>query len=696
MSHYVVLALIVAGAIISAIAAFIFGARAAHMYRGGSSFSGGPSKGATITVALLCTLLAAFLIYGAVDSSRADRTISNFSAADVPTATPKTTSTDPQDAGKEEEEVFLDTIHLTDRQIDDFVGRHTLNFVDRSLVNNQAKAARLKAVRDFCGDANAFADAVNWPIETWFPDYAKLANLSSLSETEREALIGDFFDAFDQEMISNQPFGLMLLHGAKEIPYIYKNNAELIDGLWNTVQAMFAGTYEQPIGDEDAMALELNKIPTLPKPCVGIDYFVQRKAVGVSEEIVVREEWARTCAYLSAAYRGYFIRGIEARESIKNWCLPSTLMEDSKALPVLADYQENREAIILSALNKSGKPSSLIGLNTADSRLEVFPITTPQPKQDQPEPDKPQPDKPQPDKPKPDKPKPDNPDPEPELPPTTYTLRVFFQLGDGSEFFPTVTEYHEAGDGYDVKVKEDSHYEVHANKEIVTRNGVKYVSGTMPAQNHDVYVIYDPYLYIYYVEGPTGRSCSEYGLRDYKELYEYNEYYSVESPEYLNWIPDKPVVSGYKAARYEEFIVTYWPPADGQGGKDPSQSSQNQGNAETGGGSNLPTDGTGEDEPTKPPKEDYPETPNDNPAINTPSDKPIDAGDNDNHDSSGQGGQDHPIQDPNHGNTDNGDPPPTDPIPVDPGTSGTDLGTGAGGQKPEDEGANNGEILPPP
>ncbi len=126
--------------------------------------------------------------------------------------------------------------------------------------------------------------------------------------------------------------------------------------------------------------------------------------------------------------------------------------------------------------------------------------------------------------------------------------------------------------------------------------------------------------------------------------------------------------------------------------KDPKEDPVNQGNAPIGGGENLPTDGTGEFQPTEEPRTDHPEEGRDKNPSGRPDVDPstgnsnvnLPAGNDQPHESSGQGKDengyqkpDHNVVDPNGGMTDNGTPAEKNPIEVNPGTTVTDDNTGA-------------------
>ncbi len=104
-------------------------------------------------------------------------------------------------------------------------------------------------------------------------------------------------------------------------------------------------------------------------------------------------------------------------------------------------------------------------------------------------------------------------------------------------------------------------------------------------------------------------------------------------------------------------------PINSTGTNDPMQDPVNTGNAQVGGGPNLPTDGTGPYNPVEPVRSDYPEEP-------TVAALQV-------HESSGMGAGHHDQTITGPGNVDNGNPAPRDPIPVNYLTTMTNANTKA-------------------
>lgn len=289
---------------------------------------------------------------------------------------------------------YLEAVSLTEDQINDFLSQYNRIFTKRSLagINRENRIAAVTKYMVECKES-PFTEAVNYPVKEWFTRFDELLN-KELTVDERLALQKDFYKALDQEMISNVPFGIMILEGMKEIPYIYQNNADWIDGNLKVIDQFFAGTYVQPT-DKESLKIELNKIPTLDTDeFIGLDYFVVHKSAGVDGGLLVREEWARLVARMSSALRCYTLRMegdmVVERASTLSWRDCSTA-EDSKVRMVKDDQSESRDVIVLSGIAKSGTERTLIGINRFDSRLEIFTPGTPDkpktqtpPKQDPP------------------------------------------------------------------------------------------------------------------------------------------------------------------------------------------------------------------------------------------------------------------------------------------------------------------------
>lgn len=304
-----------------------------------------------------------------------------------------------------EPEEYLDTVSLTEDQITDFLSRYSLGFTKRSLAGFE-REKRYAAVAKYMmeNEKTPFTECVNYPIATWFPEFDQLLN-KELTVDERLELQEKFFAALDQEMVSNIPFGIMVLEGMKEIPYIYQNNAEWIDGNLAVIDAFYDGTYQQDLTSD----IELAHVPTLDSSkFAGLDYLVVNKTAGLDSGLVVREEWARLVARMSSAMRCYQLRMsgdmVVTRTTTVSWRDCSTA-ESSLVRMVKDDQSESLDVIVLSGIAKSGNERTLIGFNRYDSRLEIFTPGTPDKPTPTPEPEPEKP-TPQPEQPKPD-PKPD-------------------------------------------------------------------------------------------------------------------------------------------------------------------------------------------------------------------------------------------------------------------------------------------------
>lgn len=647
------------------------------------------------------------------------------------------------------EEGYLLPVSLTEDQIADFLNKVDLTFTKRSLGGDN-RTARNAAVAVYAAEHNhtPFQDPVNYPIVEWFPEFEQLRD-SKLTLDQRLELTEKFFDALDQEMVSNIPFTIMILDNMKKLPYVYKYNSEWIDGNLVILNQMYDGTYQQP-ADAASSDIELAKIPTLDSKYKGLDYLVVSDPNGLGYERLAREEWARLCARMSSALRTYAFRSsgamVVSRTADLSWHNP-IVAEDSLVRMVIDDKNDNRDWLMLSVMSKQidaedklDAEYSLIGINPEDSRFGIFTPNTPDPK--------------------PEEPKPEDPPTTPTTPvtPKTYSVSTVSKDTNGNILVPqavyksglkngasctvslpstpngytlkrvvvgstdkalsdvTVTinkanvlvtfiyeknpevkvvDYALTSDHgyYDSRNKWQSfgtraegrytagaRYSVNADYKVPSGYYAvqKTVTGDMPAKDHTVRVEYKQVvtytLTIKYVYSGGGRAAPTYTGE-----YEYDESYYVPSPDIKGYTPDISVVKGEMPNRDKTVTVTYKKdniPFDGEGTKNPGSSSNNTGDAPNGGGNNQTTNGEGDKQDTKPPETDYPpaQSGGNNGNGGGGSNPPISANDP-NEDSSGLGGSDHQIQNPNNGNTQGGDPPATDPIPTVPGTSGTNQET---------------------
>lgn len=198
------------------------------------------------------------------------------------------------------------------------------------------------------------------------------------------------------------------------------------------------------------------------------------------------------------------------------------------------------------------------------------------------------------------------------------------------------------------------------------------VQGQMPDRDVEITVWYDKIkvaehtLTIYYEFIGGGRAAPTY-----RGTYKEGQSYSVRSPEVSGWTPVTSLVEGVMGNRDLEFTVYYT--KDGNGvNKDPNADPGPQGNAPEKGGTNDTTQGeggaTGVEQPEKPPVHDYgngdQSTGQDRNDLDKDgnSTEPNVPGKGDD-ESSGKGGVDHPQEDGEGGNTENGDIPDKDPIP---------------------------------
>lgn len=217
-------------------------------------------------------------------------------------------------------------------------------------------------------------------------------------------------------------------------------------------------------------------------------------------------------------------------------------------------------------------------------------------------------------------------------------------------------------------------------------------TGVMPASNHTVQFVYEknstvviPTKHTLYARYGCYSGGSWHDLAAQATIGTYNagDVYKAYPIPIADWSPIDPYQTGTMPDHDHTLYFVYVQGNDGDGVKNPLEDPVHNGDGDNGGGDNQSTDGPGEFQPDKPPVQDYPETPADNPVINTPSNVPVEPDEgNETHDgnSTGTGGTDHPVIDPDASLNDNSDPPDTTtPIPVDPNTSGTITETNPGG-----------------
>lgn len=653
------------------------------------------------------------------------------------------------------EEGYLLPVSLTEDQIADFLNKVDLTFTKRSLGGDN-RTARNAAVAVYAAEHNhtPFQNPVDYPIVEWFPEFEQLRD-SKLTLDQRLELTEKFFDALDQEMVSNIPFTIMILDNMKKLPYVYKYNSEWIDGNLVILNQMYDGTYQQP-ADAASSDIELAKIPTLDSKYKGLGYLVISDPNGLGYERLVREEWARLCARISSALRAYAFRSsgamVVSRTADLSWHNP-IVAEDSLVRMVIDDKNDNRDWLMLSVMSKQidaedklDAEYSLIGINPEDSRFGIFTPNTPDPK--------------------PEEPKPEDP---PKTTPTTpvtpktysvstvskdtdgnilvaqavyksglkngasctvslpstpngYTLKrvvvgstdkalsdvavtinkanvlvtfiyeknpevkvVDYALTSDHGYYDSRNKWQSFGTRAEGRYTAGARYSVNADYKVPSGYYavIRTVTGDMPAKDHTVKVVYEKVeeynLYGNYVYRDSNGRTRYLEEGRYLGSYAKGEYYYHTPLKFTGYTATTKYCDGDMPGR--DYTITFYYtkdniPFDGEGTKNPGSSSNNTGDAPNGGGNNQTTDGEGDKQDTKSPETDYPpaQSGGNNGNGGGGSNPPISANDP-NEDSSGLGGSDHQIQNPNNGNTQGGDPPATDPIPTVPGTSGTNQET---------------------
>lgn len=648
------------------------------------------------------------------------------------------------DPEPEYEDGYLLPVSLTEEQITAFVNRVDHTFIDRSLVGGENATITTKrnaAVTKYAAQYGhpSFEDGVNFPVTEWFPEFDKLRD-KSLTLDQRLELLEKFFDAFDQEISGNIPYGIQVLDAYTRIPYIYKYNGDWIDGELALIDQFYAGTYVQPAENPGPNALEMAKIPTLDtNKYIGLDYLVVSPANGLSNEKQAREEWIRLCSKISAAMRTYMLREtgamIVARTADISWCHPGKV-SDSLVRMVVDDKNDNRDWLMLSASSKQldledklDAERSLIGINPEDSRFGIFTPNTPDPELEEPAKEKP-----------------------PAVKTTTYdvstvlkdtngnilvgqqvyksglkngasctvdlpstpngyTLKritvsnsagdkplsavsvtinkanvlvtfiyeknpevrvVDYALTSDHGYYDSRDKWHSFGTRAEGRYQAGDSYSVKANYAVSSGYYPvrDTVTGTMPASDHTVKVVYEKIIeydlygdYVY--RDSNGRThILEEGR--YLGSYEEGERYYHTPLKFSGYTATTKSRSGTMPDH--DLTITFYytkdqAPFDGNGTKDPGSDPANTGDANIGGGGDQQTDGEGLKQENKVPETDY--NPSGSGSNGNTSSNPIT--EKDPHESSGSGGKEHEINNSQGGFSDGGTPPDTS-KPVTPST----------------------------
>ena len=96
---------------------------------------------------------------------------------------------------------------------------------------------------------------------------------------------------------------------------------------------------------------------------------------GDKKTLYVTEEYRRYAAGLCTVLERLIPQGVQARQTVENWCLNNT-SENNKRAGVLADYQYKKDAFILAYVIKSQMGTNegllIVGFNVHDKRPEFY------------------------------------------------------------------------------------------------------------------------------------------------------------------------------------------------------------------------------------------------------------------------------------------------------------------------------------
>ena len=714
-------------ALVAILLAVLAGCFTVGAYRYGKNARKGDMFGRA-TAAVLCTVMAV----GLVANSGVFGVFTNRDTTVFPDgAPPEFTAAGELEPESEQRFEPLDLVDLTADQIAEFMKDYTRQFSDASLSGERA-VERKAAIAVY---GKQFETPVNFPRTEWLD---KLDGIKSgkIGDEELLQLWEKTLHVIVQDIISNPVSTRMWLLGFAKIPEIMENNA-----IWITpALESYNEYYSRVKGELDA---DGNELP------YAMNALLVRSADDPKIYLVTDQQVEIAVKIATILIGNFSFNGITTKTSIHNW-EHNGHGEASYSSVVESKKQESLEATELVSRYKNGDPKISIGINLYDQRLEIFPLTEPQPVK-QPEPVKPvDPPKPEP-KPAPVEPKP-TPQPDPD-----YELTIKYVYEDGSTAAPTYTKWLQprasysrnspnipgytpsqatvsgkmparphtetvtyyrneaakadllihykykdtgliAADDYRATVAVGTKFDVPSPEIEGYTADKKIISGTMTEAGYETTVYYtrnERNLHIdYFYEGTR---TPVVGAPAYDGKYEYDKPYSVNSPFVQGYTPDRWVVSGtmpdhdvYEVVYYsKDYVPPVNPPKDGEGWKDPADDPVNNGNGDNGGGNNQSPDGDGVWQPTTPPVEDLPGEDQSGDTTPTPPPNP-----DDDHDSSGTGGEDHPIEDGNGGATDGGDPPPLVENPPPDDTIGQDTDTGEI-TSPGDEGSNGGAIPEP-
>lgn len=268
---------------------------------------------------------------------------------------------------------YLPAVNPTEDEITEYLKDFDLKVgYDHSLTDQ--KDARVKAAAQFSGK---YTDPVNFPLPEEYRTGFQKAKEGKLTQAEFEELVKKFRHWLTQEMISNPPYGEMILQTLNKLDRVTKNN-QWIPNNEAVIERFYAGTYQQPqLGDAnyaELMKIELNAIPTDAK-AIGLDYLLDASDQSPTN-FKPREIWARLMARTSILLDRYFdVEGYVECESSCNWRMPD-YNDRSKVRTKEAPYQVDEPAILFAYRHTTGEEaefgSAEFGIVEDDCRTELY------------------------------------------------------------------------------------------------------------------------------------------------------------------------------------------------------------------------------------------------------------------------------------------------------------------------------------
>lgn len=268
---------------------------------------------------------------------------------------------------------YVPAVNPTEDEITEYLKDFDLEVgYDHSLTDQ--KDARVKAAAQFSGK---YTDPVNFPLPEEYRTGFQKAKEGKLTQPELEELVKKFRHWLTQEMISNPPYGEMILQTLNKLDRVTKNN-QWIPNNEAVIERFYAGTYQQPqLGDAnyaELMKIELNAIPTDAK-AIGLDYLLDASDQSPTK-FKPREIWARLMARTSILLDRYFdVEGYVECESSCNWRMPD-YNDRSKVRTKEAPYQVDEPAILFAYRHTTGEEvefgSAEFGIVEDDCRTELY------------------------------------------------------------------------------------------------------------------------------------------------------------------------------------------------------------------------------------------------------------------------------------------------------------------------------------